>query len=129
MIIKVQCNYPTTNLFSKNGFQAQFVSNMQIVQLQQSIPFHIGLFLRFKDKNTHIILEKPSIICKKFFTKNAFSLNFPISRENRNLEPINIRYDVGHPVTPHKPLKLLGEHVVCALWIIMRGITEKPLKP
>ena len=25
-------------------------------------------------------------------------INFPICRENRNLEPITIRYDVGHPV-------------------------------
>ena len=33
-----------------------------------------------------------------FFLKDSFSLNFPISRENRNLEPITIRYDVGHPV-------------------------------
>ena len=28
----------------------------------------------------------------------SFPLNFPISRENRNLEPITIRDDVGHPV-------------------------------
>ena len=33
----------------------------------QSVPYQIGLSLRFKDKNTHIILEKPSIFCKKYF--------------------------------------------------------------
>ena len=33
----------------------------------QSVPYQIGLILRFKDKNTHIILEKPSIFCKKYF--------------------------------------------------------------
>ena len=32
------------------------------------------------------------------FFNNYFSLNFPISRENRNLELITIRFDVGHPV-------------------------------
>ena len=32
------------------------------------------------------------------FKNDSFALNFPISRENRNLEPITIRYDVGHPV-------------------------------
>ena len=32
------------------------------------------------------------------FLNDSFSLNFPISRENRNLELITIRYDVGHPV-------------------------------
>ena len=58
------------------------------------------------DKNAYIILEKPSIFCKKVFTiialyyffNDSFSLNFPISRENSNLEPITIRSDVGHPV-------------------------------
>ena len=39
-----------------------------IVHEIQSVPYHIGLSLRFKDKNTHIILENPSIICKKNFT-------------------------------------------------------------
>ena len=34
----------------------------------QSVSYHIGLSLRSKDKNTHIILEKPSIFCKKVFT-------------------------------------------------------------
>ena len=29
-----------------------------------------------------------------FFLNDSFSLNFPISRENRNLEPITIRYDM-----------------------------------
>ena len=52
----------------------------------QSVPYQIGLSLRFKDKNTHIIL---------YYT---LYLNFPISGENRNLEPITIRYDVGRPV-------------------------------
>ena len=33
----------------------------------QSVPYHIGLSLRLKDKNTRIILEKSSIICKKNF--------------------------------------------------------------
>ena len=32
------------------------------------------------------------------FKKDSFFLNFPVSRENRNLEPITIRYDVGHPL-------------------------------
>ena len=51
------------------------------------------------------MLEKPSIFCKKYFITalndfliDPFSLNFPIYRENRNLEPITIRSDVGHPV-------------------------------
>ena len=68
--------------------------------------YHIGLSLRFKDKNTHIILEKPSVFCRIIFTmtlydffSNSFSLNFPNIRENRNSETITIRYDVGHPVS------------------------------
>ena len=70
----------------------------------QSVPYHIGLSLRFKDKNKHIIIEKPNNICKKLctmaydFKNDSFSFNFPITRENRNLEPITIRYDAGHPV-------------------------------
>ena len=66
----------------------------------QSVPYYIGLSLPFKDKNTQIILEKPSIFCKKYFTmalyhflkNNSFFLHFSISRENGNLEPITIRY-------------------------------------
>ena len=34
----------------------------------QSVPYHIGLPPRFKDKNTHKVLEKPSIFCEKMFT-------------------------------------------------------------
>ena len=34
----------------------------------QSVPYQIGSSLRFKDKNTHIILENPSNFCKKYFT-------------------------------------------------------------
>ena len=74
----------------------------------QSVPYQIGSSLRFKDKNMHIILENPIIFCKKYFKMalhdflkcNSFYLNFPISGENRNLEPITIRFDVGHPVEP-----------------------------
>ena len=32
------------------------------------------------------------------FLNDSFYLNFPISSENRNLELITIRFDVGHPV-------------------------------
>ena len=55
--------------------------DLLVYYIIQSVPYHIGLSLHLKDKNTHIILEKPRI-----------------SRENRNLEPITIRFDVGHPV-------------------------------
>ena len=34
----------------------------------QSVPYQIGSSLRFKDKNTHIILENPSNFCKTYFT-------------------------------------------------------------
>ena len=33
------------------------------------------------------------------FFNDSFFFKFPISRENRNLEPITIRFDVGHPVS------------------------------
>ena len=83
----------------------------------QSVPYHIGLSLRFKDKNTHIILKNTSNKIRTLYLKilvistrnilqwpytifenDSFHLNFSISSENRNLELITIRFDVGHPV-------------------------------
>ena len=32
------------------------------------------------------------------FLNDSFFLNFLISPENRNLEPLTIHYDVGHPI-------------------------------
>ena len=72
----------------------------------QSVPFHIRLSPRFRAKNTHIMLEKPIIFCKNIFTMALYNFFkwfiflkfFYYSRENRNLDPITIRYDVGHPV-------------------------------
>ena len=32
------------------------------------------------------------------FLNDSFHLNFQIIREKSNLEPITIRFDVGHPV-------------------------------
>ena len=55
-------------------------------------------------QNTYTILEKTGIFCKKTFLwaldnfrNYLFSLNFPKSSENRNLELL-IQYEVGHPV-------------------------------
>ena len=41
------------------------------------------------------------------FKNNSFSLNFPISRENRYLETITIRYDVQ---THYKRYELATKH-------------------
>ena len=57
----------------------------------------------------------------------SFSLNFPISRENRNLELITIRYDMGHPVnasTVFRPKKTENRPALILLDIESRGVGE-----
>ena len=48
-------------------------------------------------KNLAFSARKFSQWPNTIFLNDTFSLNFPISRENRNLEPMTILYDVGHP--------------------------------
>ena len=54
----------------------------------------------------HLYTERPICLFARNFLHKSYSilqndsifLNFPISPENRNLDPLTIKYDMGHPV-------------------------------
>ena len=77
---------------SQTKYRASHIKSDYLYALKTKIRTLYFKNLVFSARN---ILQWPI----QFFLNDSFYLNFPISRENRNLEPITIRYDVGHPLS------------------------------
>ena len=65
----VFANFSVTGLktIKNKHLSCNFIPFLYNTYIIQSVPYQIGSSLRFKDKNTHIILENPSNFCKKYF--------------------------------------------------------------